>query len=319
MRIEIDPQTADAPDSLNYLDRILTKFEDGWHVWDTGQMDIEAMCSTTWINDAGRQGDRGRSILYASIRRDAWTSEPHGRLMRVTAAPSAPDELKPEDACRLAEEPLCILVENRISDGAFVERVVKELDDSLGALWDRPGDPIRIDSVGGKGQMPQEVERRTRGRPYRPRLVAIVDSDRKAPGDAPSADANRLNLACSRKNLPCWILAKRETENYLPSVLLRNRRNAGADHAQRVAAWDRLTDDQKNFIDMRNGLPAILSPAEQRLFGELSAADREILSHGFGPTIGECWKIRNVPARQELRIRGQDDLELGINMIRSEV
>lgn len=36
MRIEIDPQTADAPDSLNYLDRILTKFEDGWHVWDTG-------------------------------------------------------------------------------------------------------------------------------------------------------------------------------------------------------------------------------------------------------------------------------------------
>lgn len=318
MRIEIDPQTANVQDSHNYLDRILTKFEDGWHVWDTGQLDIEAMHATTWMNDAGRQGDRGRSILVASIQRDAWTSEPHGRSIRVTAAPSASDELKPGDACRLAEEPLCILVENRFSDGAFVERVVKELDDSLCALWDAPGQPIRIDSVGGKGQMPMEIERRTKGRPYRPRLVAIVDSDRKAPGDAASDDANRLKRACTRENLPCWILAKRETENYLPRVLL-HRKDAGGDHAQRVAAWDRLTDDQKNFLDMRRGLSTLMSPVERRLFGDLSVADREILFRGFGPDLGQCWTLHGVSASRELRIRGQGDLELGISLIRSEV
>ena len=35
MRIAIDVGTANNPDALQWLDRVLTKFEDGWHVWDT--------------------------------------------------------------------------------------------------------------------------------------------------------------------------------------------------------------------------------------------------------------------------------------------
>jgi len=94
---------------------------------------------------------------------------------------------------------------------------------------------------------------------------------------------------------------------------------ARADHQQRVAAWERLTDDQKNFFDMKRGLPANLSAAEQRLFDGLSADDREILNRGFGRNVGECWKLWNVPAKQELINRGQGDLEHGIGLIRREV
>lgn len=319
MRIEIDPQTANDPDSHQWLDRIMTKIEDGWHVWDTGQLDVGAISASTWLADDGRQGVRVRSILDESIKRDAWSSAPHGRSIRVTIAPGAPDELTPEDAFRFSEAPLCILVENRYSDGAFVKRVVKELDKSLQTVWERPGEPIQIDSVGGKGQMAQEVKRRTNGKPYRPRLVAIVDSDRKAPGDAASQDAQRLSATCTNENLPCWILAKREAENYLPRILLDNRQDAGANHRQRVTAWDRLTDDQKNFFDMKGGLPATLSPAEQQLFGGLSAVDRAILSQGFGPNVSACWSHGNVYAGQELKIRGQGDLEHGLCLIRNEV
>ena len=277
------------------------------------------MESTAWIRDRGGQGEWVRSMLVASIQRAAWTIEPHGRSVRVTAAPRAADELKPEDAGRLAEEPLCILVENRFSDGAFVTRVVKELDESLHTLWELPGEPVRVDGPGGKGQMQREVQRRTHGMSYRPRLVVIVDSDREAPGTNPSKEARRLHRMGIQHSLPCWILAKREAENYLPRILLSARPNVAADYRRRVDAWDRLTDDQKNSFDMKCGLPPILSPAEQSLFAGLSTSDRATLSNGFGRNVHRCWTLGNVTAKAELAVRGQGDLEHGINLIRREI
>lgn len=320
MRIEIDPSVANDPDAHNWLDRILHRIDDGWHVWDTAdQPDSSEMEATTWIRDRDSQGEWVRKMLVASIQRSAWTLAPHGRSVRVTAHPCTPDELTPEEALRLAEEPLCILVENRFSDGLFVERIVKELEESLHTLWNQKGNPIQVDSVGGKGQMRQEVERRTSGKPYRPRLVAIVDSDRKSPGADPSKDARRLCRACEEHNLPCWILAKREAENYLPRILLLARQDTGEDHERRVDAWDRLNDDQKNFFDMKSGLPNAPSEVERDLFGELSSADRKTLSDGFGPNVDKCWTLGNISAKAELVLRGQGDLERGLELIRREV
>ena len=286
------------------------------------------MEATLWIRDPGRQGRRLRELLVKSVQRSAWTLAPHGRAIRVTAHPCTPDELTPEDASRLADEPLYILVENRSSDGAFVKRVVEEIDKSLHNLWKRrqgEPEPIRIDSVGGKGQMPQEVARRTSGKPYRPRLVAIVDGDRKSPDAAPSRDTRRLHRACEKQGLPCWILAKREAENYLPRILLLARQDAGEDHERQVEVWDKLSDTQKNFFDMKRGLPDTLSEIEQKLFDGLSPTDRTVLSNGFGPNVHKCWTIRSSSEkftddlRKELVRRGQGDLELGIELIRREV
>ncbi len=289
-------------------------------MWDTAsQPDPNTIEATTWMGDRGRQGDWVRQMLVASIQRGAWTSAPHERRVRVTACPDAADELKPEDAARLAEEPLVILVENRHSDGAFVNRVVKELDKSLHRLWRRPGEPIRFDSLGGAGQMPEEVRRRTQGKPYLPRLVAIIDSDRRSPNDTDSSAARRLYRECENRSVPCWILAKREAENYLPRILLDERQDAGTDHARLVEAWDRLDDDQKNFFDMKHGLAAEPSVIERALFDGLSSADRKILSHGFGPNVYTCWTLWNVQAKTELLRRGQGDLERGIELIRKEV
>ena len=170
MRIEIDGSAADDPAAIRWLDRIVHKMEDGWHLWDTDrESDIEAIEASTWVRDQGRQGKHVREMLVRSIQRQAWDSAPHGRHVRVTMHPVEQGELTPEDAARLAEEPLVILVENRASDGAFLKRVVAEIDKSLHGYWNRPGEPVRLDSVGGMGQMPNEVERRTKDRRYRQR------------------------------------------------------------------------------------------------------------------------------------------------------
>ena len=174
-----------------------------------------------------------------------------------------------------------ILVENRDNDGAFIKRVVTDLDKSLHGVWRRDGEPIRFDSVGGAGQMPQEVERRALAVPYRPRLVAVIDSDRKGPGDSESGNARRLRETCERHGLPCWVLAKREAENYLPETL---------------------------------------SAIEEHLFDDLPDADRETLATGFGPNLHGCWNLWHVrEVRDELRTRGRGDLEHGIGLIRQEL
>ena len=180
---------------------------------------------------------------------------------------------------------MVVLVENRESDGTFVKRIVADLDRSLNRVWHQPGEPIRIDSLGGGGQMSAEIERRTRNLPFRPRLVAIVDSDRKGPGDSESDIARKVRRKCESAGVPCWVLAKREAENYLPRVLLDERLGAGFGHARLVEAWDGLTDDQKDFFDMKNGLPEEPSEIERVLFEGLSPADRRILSRGFGSNV----------------------------------
>ena len=321
MRIVIDISAANDPDAHRWLDRILVRIEDGWHVWDlTDAPDADAIEATKWISDPGRQGSRLRELLFKATGLSAWTLGPHTRRLRVTAHPDAEDELAPEQACRLADEPLVILVENRDSDGAFVARVVTELDKSLHGVWRREGEPIRFDSVGGTGQMPQEVERRTEAVPYRPRLVAVIDSDRKVPGDSENEEARRLRETCDRHGLPCWVLAKREAENYLPRVLLGARPNTGSGHERLVEVWDRLSDDQKDFFDMKDGLPEAPSAIEEDLFADLPEADREILATGFGPNVHECWNLWHVrEVGNELRTRGQGNLENGIALIRQEL
>ena len=323
MRIEIDVSAANDPDAHGRLDRILHTIEDRWHVWDTGrEPDIKALEESTWVRDQGRQGKKLREMLVKSIGREAWALRPHGRRVRVTLQPDGEGELSPEDATRLAEEPMIVLVENRNSDGAFLARVMIELDKPLHKYskdWVKDEGPVRFDSMGGKGEMSKEVERRTRGRRYRPRLVAIIDSDRKGPNESASDDARKLQRTCAKEKVPCWVHAKREAENYLPRVLLAERPDAGPDHARRVEAWDRLTDDQKNFFDMKHGIPREPTAAEEELFDGLSRADREVLSNGFGLNVGECWCVWRVQAEHELRARGQGDLEHGIAMIRGEV
>ena len=320
MRLEIDLDVANDPEAHGWLDRILSKVEDGWHVWDTTrEPDPNAFMNTTWISERGTRGAEVREMLVAAVRRSAWSFAPHSRRVRVRARPGGDDELAPEDAARLAATPLVILVENRFSDGDFLRRVVEEMDKSLARLWNNPRRPIQVDSIGGKGQMPEAVERRVREDRGRVRLVAIIDSDRKGPDTSPSEEAKRLRRICEREDLPCWILEKREAENYLPRVLLDERADAGSNHLEKVEVWDRLSDEQKDFFSMKDGLPSQFSAVEQALFGQLPNDARAVLSHGFGENVYKCWNVWGPPVETELRERGRGDLERGLELIRREV
>lgn len=319
MLVEIDLAVADDPVAHRWLDRILHKVDDGWHIWDVPtEVDSADFEDSSWVRDRGSKGEWVRELLLASLKPGAWSSAPHGRRLLVTTSPIQTHELGPEDAARLAEEPLVVLVENRNSDGAFVERAATECDRALGRLWRRSGRPVQVDSTGGIGELPEEIERRCQGRAVRPRLVVVVDSDRKAPDMDESPEARRVRKVCEAYGVPCWVLAKRESENYLPRALLDGRRNAGLEHARRVGAWDRLNELQKDFFDMKEGLASNPTAAEEELFEDLPTEDVRTLGTGFGPNVWKCWHL-HMPIKKELLERGGADLKLGIELVRKAV
>jgi hypothetical protein len=317
MIIAIDVNAAKDPDNLRWLDGILGTVEDGWHLWDVNGLEEEEYADSLWITHSSVRGKQIMELFRKSVERGGWSSgcAPHGRRLRVTNEPTTEDELAPEPACRFACERLKVLVENRDSDGAFLERVMRELDRPLMKWWNQDPSPAELDDRGGKGQMLKEVKR-LEGRNPRSRYVVVVDSDRRRPSDEPSREACRLQKACKPIGIPCWVLAKREAENYLPRDLLDQRRNAGREYQRRLEAWDRLPDDLKDVYDMKEGL----KPAdEDDIFGELSDADLQFLRDGFGKGVGKCWREYEVPCRQALKERGRGDLERGLSLIRREV
>ena len=320
MRITITVATANDPEAHRWLDRIVTRIEDGWHVWDTTELgDTASMMSSSWVTDSGRQGRHLQELLRRSIERAAWSFGPHGRRLRVTKAPSRADEFTPEAACRLADVPLVVLVEDSTSDGAFLERVIRELDPSLHKLWSAEISAIRLEHAGGAGQMPRAVERRTNSSPEGARLVVLRDSDKKVPDGEESGEVKTLRRVCEQEGVALWVLAKREAENYLPRVLLDARSGAGMEHSRRVAAWDRLTEDQKDYLDMKNGIGDDLSLPEEAFFANIPPEDRTMLKSGFGERLHACWSVWSVQPRHELRVRSRCDLERGLALIRSEL
>ena len=70
---------------------------------------------------------------------------------------------------------------------------------------------------------------------------------------------------------------------------------------------------------MNNGLSENPSESERNLFAGLPQQDRVILADGFGPNVYKCWNNQEITAANELRIRGQGDLEHGITLIREAV
>ena len=89
MRIAIDISAANDPDAHQWLDRILHRIEDGWHVWDlTDTLNADAIETTTWIQ---RPRQAGQSTARAARRIDSARRLDIGSAQTVRARDCASD------------------------------------------------------------------------------------------------------------------------------------------------------------------------------------------------------------------------------------
>jgi len=326
MRITIELETANNSEYHQWLDRILHKIDEGWHLWEIGgHEDSSAFEETSWIRHRGTKGDDIIQLFRKSSERELWFSRLHNRRIKVTNAPLNEDDFLPQAAARFAETPLCIIVENQINDGRFITRVINELDSGLSSLLSKGA--VYFDSIGGISQMPELIKNRVhaireqlKADTVSPRLIAIADSDKESPTSPEGNGAIKLRKICTKYDITCWILAKRTAENYLPAPLLKQLHPHDPDFIQKVSAWESLTDDQKDFYNMKKGFSQIQDDRQSDLlFDELSEVDFSYLKQGFGDQLNKCWNYDDAPIETELRERSRGDLEYGIALILKEM
>lgn len=132
----------------------------------------------------------------------------------------APPRVTPRDASRLAREPLAIILEDAVNDGAFL-RVISEVAgesgrrfrERLGRAW------LRVAHGGGIDSIPRLLRALEEAQVERRRCVVVVDHDGDSP-DKPSQSSMRVEDVCGEYDVPFIRLRRRAIENYAPREAL---------------------------------------------------------------------------------------------------
>ncbi len=205
-----------------------------------------------------------------------------------------PVSLSPEKAVQLLQKPLVVLMENRNTDGAFLDAVLAVLGDpELLRLKQLRDQALKYDSVGGSGELKKLVKHeheKSEAADVPFRAVVFTDNDSRFPGDI-SKMANEIRETCERLGIPHVVLTKRAIENYIPDEVIAEwadtREHTSA--RPRIAALLRLTPEQREHFPFKKGLSFLGLSAdsnhpieEHRLYANVSAPDRALLDWRFG-------------------------------------
>lgn len=147
------------------------------------------------------------------------------RVARVVAESGSAWEATPpkvclRDASRLAREPLSIILEDAVNDGAFLRAIAdvaresgQRLVERLERAW------LRLAHGGGIDSIPRLLRALEEAPVEQRRCVVVVDHDGETP-DAPSQSSRRVEEVCREYDVPFVRLRRRAIENYAPREAL---------------------------------------------------------------------------------------------------
>lgn len=216
---------------------------------------------------------------------------------------ASPPRLGPEELVALLHQPLTILVEHEVNDGAFLKAVGFgfERDEFLKSV--RKG-RIRFDHAGGSS-MRDLIKTRGQDRARAHRMWAVFDSDALVPG-APSSEALEKGKACLSMGILHHMLHRRAIENYLPPDEIDEAMpHDHKDVARRktMGAFRRLHATQRAHYNLKGGFQgdqarlqpggsdARHRPAVDALFSDVHVDERVALAAGFGKDIAELFVV----------------------------
>lgn len=289
MKVSLDASVTARPEEHGHdLDAIVGRCELGQHTWQID--DLDELLASEWMRGKAAWDQQAR---YAEkIFTDLIYAPPRTGLWLVVAQPPAPAGSStqrycaPKEARTILEAPAYLVVENKVSDGAFLRAIARvysreRVAQALERGWLEPA------SGGGGGEVKKEVIRLL-GSPNPVaswRIMAVLDSDRLIPGKLPDK-VRKLQQELMGLGVAVWVLFKREIENYLPYSLLEPRRH------EVYVSFMQLTREQQDHYDMKKGFKkreqSVEAPAEQaQLFKQVSDWHRSRLVGGFGDDIGD--------------------------------
>ncbi|CAK8718268.1 TIR domain-containing protein [Candidatus Electrothrix aarhusensis] len=281
MKIVFAEDVLQAPECWRYLDTILGSVEDGWHLWLIDDPDM--LEESQWLQGTNRPFLR--KLFEESTVHNAYSTAGglHSKRWVVSFEPAA-DVLTPQAAACFFTQPLYVFVENRYSDGLFIETVLKYLAPKrlLNFLQDCQNRPWKCDSVGGTGQLPKLIRNHAdemADKNLPPHAVVFTDSDSRFPGHV-SKKAKEIKEACDDYDVTCLILSKRSIENYIPDEILRAwaQETDNKPARSRIEVICRLTEEQRDHLAIKKTFrPQEFNLQEQALFATIHDDDIKIM------------------------------------------
>lgn len=186
------------------------------------------------------------------------------------------------EAIHFLNQPVLIVVENRLNDGHFVKAIIKHFDKKGTIVKHLENRWLKIENAGGKNNFINylKAELKTYRSLPKPnhrylRVFVIADSDKKSPNSDPK---NQNLIDFLRENdIKSHILQKREIENYLPNETI----GSILDNREFVDAYLRLDSIQKDYFDLEKGFDKRRKfedlPEEiKKLYKNISEGDKKI-------------------------------------------
>jgi hypothetical protein len=318
MRLDLDPALFSGTTSENKvaLD-LLQLFNEALGHRNTGvahhliaDPDSSPLCD--WLARRGtNERDMCRLALSAGYEGEA--RSPCEARVAVIPGPAAdwkstPVRIPLTMALRLIKRPLCLLVEDNMSDAAFLRAVVPDtFKRTFTDLCD--GGLVAFENGGGLSNIMKRVKEERHDPLWRLRTFVVYDSDALAPG-FPSQDSQELGRLCgaSVKN---YRLDRRASENYIPVEALEIwvestlQGDEGRQKREVVRALRTAPNNLRYHFNMKRGcdgdlkrIAQIKSPEEcDAIFTLLSEAgddvpDRsESLRKGLGRDVWNAFEV----------------------------
>lgn len=278
MRVEISPELYEHDDIAFQLTSVFRLFAWGRHDWAILPGHVELAVAYVEQHDRAVLPITAELARKASVR-SAWDGTGTA-VGRVTVT----KETLADDLADL-QRPAYLVVENEISDGAFLRAVchVFEGADIIEAL-DRGW--AELANGGGGGQVPAHAAQRA-GRFRRTvRVALLLDSDRYYAGAETKSD--ELADKAAEHGVRAHVLSLREVENYVPDRVLEALEPRYKYSAQ-LDALKQLNSEQRGYLDMKKGFgPGAGGTARsphtkhEGLYDDLPVRVRNDLRAGFG-------------------------------------
>ncbi|RYY52785.1 MAG: hypothetical protein EOO09_20325, partial [Chitinophagaceae bacterium] len=236
------------------LDRILALLEEGQHQLYIDD-ELAQIKESNWVkNLSASHSSIITEILEKSVVSTASIPKKVRNQKGVISIDIDNNEYSLTNALKYLDEPLYIVVENLTSDGAFIRRlfeIYRQVGGELKTALER--NFLEFYPAGGKNEIIKTIKQliARKSQPYTPRVIVFLDSDKRFPGQEDDYQLINIREFCVQFGIGLHVLYKREIENYLPDVVLRNC--LLKEHDEILNEFCTMSPDQKDFYDLEKG------------------------------------------------------------------
>lgn len=285
MNIKLDISVLNDRASFQHVDQLIALLETGQHTLLFDANDIDNVIESDWFNSIGeRHQDAAYELLKKSAVNATYKTAAELREREIIHIQLGQQGLHSlENIIKLCEEPVQIVIEDIESDQLFIRRLLevyknagKQVTKALEKGW------CRFSHSGGKTRTPAVIINHfnDRPQPFKPRLIAIIDSDKTHGNSNFSVETNRVLDLCNERGLKLHVYEKREIENYMPDAVLRKL--IPNELQETVDAFCNMTPEQKDFFDLEIGFDNRRPSQADPLFSEFYRSENYThLKKGF--------------------------------------